>query len=307
MARLSSPAATRGGFAPPSPLAAARASAAVVAVPVADVRRLPDHTSELVSQGLFGETFRVLALSRDRRWLHLRGEEDGYAGWVRSWSLALGSLASASAWRGRALGRVDLPWLDLGPARGALPFGARVARDRGMLWGPLGPLGVRAVGVAALVGPRVGVPSPRLGRAVVATAVRLTGVPYHWGGRTFAGTDCSGLVQLAARPHGLALPRDARVQCLGVGGVRRLLAFERAMLPAGQGGIRPGDLWFFGPGPGAVTHVALSTGGLGLIHAYGRVAPGSLDPGAPAFEPELFRNVLGWGRLASFLSHKRAS
>jgi cell wall-associated NlpC family hydrolase len=60
---------------------------------------------------------------------------------------------------------------------------------------------------------------------------------------------------------------------------------------------RPGDLWFFGPNPGSVTHVALSTGGLGLIHAYGSVRPGSLDPLAAAFEPELFRFVLGWKSL----------
>jgi hypothetical protein len=46
-----------------------------------------------------------------------------------------------------------------------------------------------------------------------------------------------------------------------------------------------------------VTHVALSTGGLGLVHSYGWVRPGSLDPPAQDFGPELFRSVLGWAPL----------
>jgi hypothetical protein len=48
-----------------------------------------------------------------------------------------------------------------------------------------------------------------------------------------------------------------------------------------------GDLWFFGPAAGEVTHVALATGGAGLVHAYGRVQAGSLDPAADHFEAEL--------------------
>jgi cell wall-associated NlpC family hydrolase len=178
-----------------------------------------------------------------------------------------------------------------------------VVRSDSAIEGPLGPIGVRGGAGVKRVSRRTGragVLDGSLGRAIVDTARRLTGVPYHWGGRTFAGVDCSGLVQLAARAHGIRLPRDARDQCRALGGITRLVPFDRALDRSGapgRGTIRPGDLWFFGPNRREVTHVALSSGSLDLIHAYGQVRAGSLDPLSDVFEPELFRFVLGWKTL----------
>ena len=282
-------------FVPRAPRTRAHPTAGVVSVPLADLRRRPDHASELVNQVLFGECVRVRRIAADRRWLEVASEEDGYAGWMRSWSLALGDASSALRWRLRARRIVDRPWLERPDAPGgALPFGARLARGRdGSLLGPLGELAVAraAHGTAAL--PPSGRGASGRGRLLVATARRFLGTAYHWGGRSFAGVDCSGLVQLVARRHGLVLPRDARQQCAAVGGVARL----KPLAAVAAQGPRPGDLWFFGPNPRAVTHVAFSTGGLGLMHAYGSVRPGSLNPLSSQFEPELFRFVLGWQSL----------
>jgi hypothetical protein len=284
---------TRAALLPPAPAVtrAARPAAGIVAVPVADLRRRPDHESELVDQALFGETVRVRRVASDRRWLLVELAEAGFAGWMRSWSLALGDAGAVARWRGRARRVVDRPWLERrDEPGGALPFGARVARGaRGETLGPLGPIRL-ARGTADLPARGGG----ERGRRVVATARRFLGASYHWGGRTFAGLDCSGLVQLAARRHGILLPRDAREQCVHASGRARVRPFPAS--PA-KGEPRPGDLWFFGPAPGKVTHVALSTGRLGLIHAYGTVKWGSLDPLSPVFEPELFRFVLGWQPL----------
>lgn len=46
----------------------------------------------------------------------------------------------------------------------------------------------------------------------VSTALRFLGAPYLWGGKTAAGIDCSGLVQLARHAAGRACPRDSDQQ-----------------------------------------------------------------------------------------------
>jgi len=86
----------------------------------------------------------------------------------------------------------------------------------------------------------------------IATARRLLGVPYLWGGRSAAGLDCSGLVQLALGHAGMACPRDSDMQ-------------ERALGEAVPSGTheawRRGDLVFF---PG---HVGIVTDNGRFLHA----------------------------------------
>lgn len=280
------------GLAAPVPVLARGVlpQAGVVAAPIADLRRRPDHVSELLNQALFGETVRVRALSPDRKWLRVESGADGDQGWLRAWSVAPGSAAAASRWRLAARHMVDRPWATL--EAGALPFGARVARVRGGFAGPLGPLALPATAVAP-------VPArPRRAKALLDTARRFLGVAYHWGGRSPAGLDCSGLVQLAGARNGILLPRDAREQCAALGGPRALRPLEV--------GAQPGDLWFFGPDRRTVTHVAIAAGGWGIVHAYGWVREGSLDPEAGDFEPELFRWTLGSVSISGYAARRRA-
>jgi cell wall-associated NlpC family hydrolase len=53
--------------------------------------------------------------------------------------------------------------------------------------------------------------------------------------------------------------------------------------------FKPGDLIFFGSGRRAISHVAISTGGTGFVHAYGYVREGNLAIGHPDFLPDLTR------------------
>ncbi len=83
---------------------------------------------------------------------------------------------------------------------------------------------------------------------VLATARRFLGVRYLWGGTSPAGLDCSGLVYLTLREHGVLLPRDAFDQ-----GASPLV--ESVPLDA----VRPGDLYFFARPGDQIYHVGFVT------------------------------------------------
>ncbi len=91
--------------------------------------------------------------------------------------------------------------------------------------------------------------------AALSFAAGQLGTPYEWGGSGPGGFDCSGLVQAAYAHAGVPLPRVAQDQFA-----------TGPAVPAGSA-VAPGDLLFFGSGPGAVEHVGLYVGAGEMIDA----------------------------------------
>ena len=95
---------------------------------------------------------------------------------------------------------------------------------------------------------------------VIEAARGYQGTPYLYGGTTRAGLDCSGLLQLSFAEAGITIPRSSNEQAV----------WGEPIKPTE---LRPGDLLFFGPSPGAstITHVGLVTvvdaDGVEFIHA----------------------------------------
>ena len=110
---------------------------------------------------------------------------------------------------------------------------------------------------------------------VISVASNLFNIPYKWGGKTSLGFECSGFVQTVLKVCGYSVPRDSYQQ-------KDYLMDCQIELKNSQ----PGDLHFFGK-KDKVTHVAFSTGDLGIIHAQGNVKKESLAPGNNKFNKNL--------------------
>jgi cell wall-associated NlpC family hydrolase len=89
---------------------------------------------------------------------------------------------------------------------------------------------------------------------ITRTAMRYLGVPYMWGGTSFAGVDCSGFVQTVFAKNGIELPRMADEQFA----MGRRIAMRLLM---------PGDLVFFETYTSGASHVGIYIGKGKFIHA----------------------------------------
>jgi cell wall-associated NlpC family hydrolase len=103
--------------------------------------------------------------------------------------------------------------------------------------------------------------SKDFGKDPVSEALKFLYSPYLWGGRSNAGIDCSGLIQMSFAAIGVSIPRDADLQEKEIG---QILDEEQE--------LRHGDIAFF---PG---HVGFMLDDMHLLHANAHHMRVSVDP-----------------------------
>jgi cell wall-associated NlpC family hydrolase len=211
------------------------------------VRPSPSAEAPPSSQLLPGEEFAVLEVSGGWAWGYCR--HDHYVGYVEAIDLVepLAATHLVAAARAPIFAEPD----DRTPALATLPMGSRLSghEQGGFLATESGFIGFTHVREIAAVE-----------HDPVAVAERLVGAPYLLGGRSSAGIDCSGLVQIALGLCGVRAPRDSDQQ--------RALGF-----PLGaRTKLERGDLVFF------EGHVGLMHGPDELIHATGHHGETVIEP-----------------------------
>lgn len=175
----------------------------VVEAAVAPLKSAPDPFGPLASTLLHGETFEVYATADG--WCHGRAGSDGYIGHVPQTTLSEPSAATPTH-------TVALPATHLYPAptiKGE-PVGmvflntpVTVDGEDGAFVRLSNGLHIERTHLAPLDAPA---------EDFVAVARMFLHAPYLWGGGTVQGIDCSGLVQMALRRCGRAVPRDSDMQ-----------------------------------------------------------------------------------------------
>ena len=215
------------------------------------LRAAASHRSEMVSQLLFGESYRVLAATDE--WLEVETGYDAYRGFIAA---NQHTPLSGTAYRQlcespsrTATAPVRLLCSGTGNTI-TLPTSATLPGfDSGTMH-----IGNEAFSLAG--------PLPSLTLTEILQS--YLGSPYLWGGRTPWGIDCSGFTQAVYKTQGIALPRDASQQQL----LGDEVPLEEAVF---------GDLAFFRNAEGRVTHVGFLTDNRQIIHCSGQVRTDGID------------------------------
>lgn len=217
------------------------------------LRSEPNHRSEQVSQLLWGECFEVKEILGS--WGRIECAFDHYEGWVSLDSVLslskeqfLAHTISASTYCGSVWGKTYRQ----GSRHVSIPFGSPLVRWDGIEYECLAHR------------PQYVHQQAEKMQRLRQFALPFLYAPYLWGGRTPAGVDCSGLVQVVYRMLGTNLPRDARQQVeFGTA-----VDFQQAQM---------GDLAFFVNKQGSIGHVGIVWDNQRILHASGWVRLDSLD------------------------------
>jgi gamma-D-glutamyl-L-lysine dipeptidyl-peptidase len=218
------------------------------------LRSGPSHKSEMLSQVLFGEKYKIIEQSG--KWVKIELESDSYRGWIDLDHIQHSEVKDNS--KSFVLNKSLLCFKN-DKSKMILEPGCEI-------YNPDFKSKTFSIGESIYTTePDFSDSYISVKESVTDTALRFINSPYIWGGRVPSGIDCSGLTQLVYKIHGITIARDSGQQA------------ESGETVSFISNARPGDLVFFDNERGNISHVGMIFSAGLVIHASGRVRIDTID------------------------------
>ncbi|WP_424493464.1 NlpC/P60 family protein [Salinimicrobium sp. GXAS 041] len=214
------------------------------------LRLEPSERSEMTSQLLYGEHFKVLE-NRDK-WSKIRVAHDLFEGWINNSQYLLISEENYSKFdAAEPVFSADLVELIFDEKQNLLPI-------------PLGSvINFHSFLAHKYDGKKISGKTAKT--KLLETAFLYLNTPFLWGGKSPFGIDASGLTQMVYRLSGYQISRNAAQQAQQGESLSFIEESE------------PGDLAFFDDKEGIINHVGLMMHNNYIIHAFGKVRVDRID------------------------------
>lgn len=216
---------------------------------IVPLRIEPAHSSEMLSQLLYGETFSIL--EERSKWSRIRTSFEGLEAWIENIQF-------------RKIGEADFHNLNSETPKMCADLVEFVAGEEQLI--PI-PMGAVLNGAGLMQHSHSGtIATGSKGKEkLLETAFLYLNAPYLWGGKSPFGIDASGFTQMVYKLNGHRLHRNAVDQAHQ----GEVLSFIEES--------EPGDLAFFDNAEGVINHVGIMMNDNYIIHVEGKVRLDRID------------------------------
>lgn len=224
---------------------------------IVPLRLEPNDASEMISQVLFGDHFKVL--EHRKKWSKIRLAFDNYEGWIDNKQFKLipeEEYISISETPAILAGEIIDFVTDAHENFLTIPIGCSL---------PFYKNGNLKIGEQDFTYEGSILKEGLAKHNIIDVACKFLNAPYLWGGKTPFGIDCSGFAQMVYKICGYNLLRDASQQATQ----GEVLSFIEES--------EPGDLAFFDNSEGVITHVGIIMKDNYIIHAHGKIRIDRID------------------------------
>ena len=206
--------------------------------PVINLYKKTSIKSELVTQMIYGESFKII--NKSLKWMKIKIKEDGYIGYIKNKKFISFlkpthkvSVLSADIYKNSNFKKKI----------GKLSYFSKIKVDK--IKSKFAKFHGKWIETKNIR------PIKYIKKNIFGDIKIFRGVKYKWGGKTFDGIDCSALIQVCLNFNNRSFPRDAKQQ----------IKFLKKNINLKN--IRKNDIIYW------KGHVALALSNKKLIHAYG--------------------------------------